>query len=580
MPLSPRLLRNGCDSPASPGGAVTSTSDLGSAPQGWSLRERSADLDGAKRSGVDLLVIGGGITGAGVLRDAATRGLRTLLVERDDFASGTSSRSSKLIHGGLRYIGEGQLGMTREACRERDRLLRLDPHLVRPVRFLFPAYEGSKVPLWQVRAALWSYAALANFRSTSRFRMLAPDAVAAYSSDLRSEGLIGAGLYFDAQVDDARLVLEVLKSARSLGGTPVNHAEVVGFLRVPGGRIGGCRVRDRLTGDILSIRAQVVVNAAGPAVERVRSLDKPLAHGELRPAKGVHLVIPRDRVVTQGAITFEARDRRHLFLIPWDDVALLGTSDTFTDEIDEPVATIEEVHYVLAAANDAFPRIGLTTNDLRSVYAGVRPLAASADDASPPSSVSREHRIYKDPSGLISVVGGKLTTYRATAERIVDRVVRELPRAARRAARRSRTAELPLRVDDFVPAELEVGLCERYGVTQSRSAYLVRTYGANAEVLLREAPPLLRRPIGASRYSLAEIPWCFATECPASLCDLLERRLRVPIFAMGQGLRELDEIAQAAADAAGWDAERARAEADAYTDSVRRGYQIIAPGAH
>jgi glycerol-3-phosphate dehydrogenase len=180
---------------------------------------------------------------------------------------------------------------------------------------------------------------------------------------------------------------------------------------------------------------------------------------------------------------------------------------------------------------------------------------------------------------LISVSGGKLTTYRAMAERIVDRVVRSLPSPLNRTARRSRTADLPLRVDDFESAELEAGLCERYGVTESRSAYLVRTYGANAEVLLREAPPALHRPIGSSRYSFAEIPWCIATECPASLCDLLQRRLRLPIFAVGQGLPELQEIAQTAAEAAGWDAERARAEADAYTDTVRRRYQIIAPGA-
>ena len=202
------------------------------------------------RHGVDVLIVGGGITGAGVLRDAATRGLRTLLVERDDFASGTSSRSSKLIHGGLRYIAKGQLAVTRQACRERDQLLRLNPHLVRPLPFLFPAYEDSKVPLWQVHAALWTYAALASFRRGSRFRMLNPEEVAQRAPDLHTEGLRGAGLFWDARVDDARLVLETLKSARSLGAAAANHAEVVEFLCDADGRVTGARVRDGLAGDL------------------------------------------------------------------------------------------------------------------------------------------------------------------------------------------------------------------------------------------------------------------------------------------------------------------------------------------
>jgi hypothetical protein len=190
----------------------------------WSLAERAEDLRNAERHELDLLVVGGGITGAGVLRDAATRSLRALLVERGDFASGTSSRSSKLIHGGLRYIAEGQLAITREACRERDRLLQLNPHLVRPMPFLFPTYADSKVPLWQVRALMWTYAALANFRRSSRFRMLDADGVAERVPDLRTDGLRGAALYCDAHVDDARLVLETLKSARAMGAAAVNHS--------------------------------------------------------------------------------------------------------------------------------------------------------------------------------------------------------------------------------------------------------------------------------------------------------------------------------------------------------------------
>jgi len=541
----------------------------------WSVTSRSDDLTRAERDGVDVLIVGGGITGAGVLRDAATRGLRTLLVERADFASGTSSRSSKLIHGGLRYIAEGQLGVTRESCRERDRLLALNPHLVRPLPFLFPAYRDSKVPLWQVRAVLWVYAALANFRRSSRFQMLSPREVAEHVPELRTEGLRGAGLYCDAQVDDARLVLETLKSARAFGASAVNHAEVVEFLR-DGERLVGARVHDALEQRSVEVRAHVIVNAAGPAVERVRGLDQPIARPELRPAKGVHLVIPGGRIQTDVAINLETRDGRFMALIPWDDVMLIGTTDTFTDEIDEPVVTIEEVHYLLAAANEAFPQAGLTTNDLRSVFAGVRPLVAEEEEDTPSSSVSRDSRIYADGSGLISVAGGKLTTYRAMGESIMERVLAQLPAPRQAVALPSRTAVLPLRIDQFDRAELEAELCEHYGIEPWRSSYLVATYGIHAETLLRDAPAELHRPIGASRYTFAEIAWSFGNECPATLCDLLERRLRMAIFAVGQGLPELAEIARVAAEAAGWDAERARSEACGYARAVRRRYQIVA----
>lgn len=540
----------------------------------WSLAERSQALARAERRGVELLVIGGGISGAGVVRDAASRGLETLLVERFDFASGTSSRSSKLVHGGIRYIAEGDLSLTRESCRERDLMLRLNPNLLRSLPFLFPAYQRSAVPLWQVRTLLWVYAALANFRRSARFRMLRPAQVAAFSRDLRAEGLRGAGLYQDAQVDDARLVLETLKSARALGGEAVNHAEVVEFLRDDGGSLCGARVRDRLSDEVRAIPARAVVNAAGPGLDRVRGLDAAVPSPELRPAKGVHVAIPRERLHAEGALIFEASDGRHLCLIPWDEVWILGTTDAFTDEIDEPVVTIEEVHYLLSAANEAFPRAALTTNDLRSVYAGVRPLVASPEEDAPPSSVSRDHRIYEDPSGLISVAGGKLTTYRAMGESIVDRVLLRFPQLRRSGLGPSRTAHLSLREDRFEPADFAAHLAARYGVAPQRASYLISTYGEAADRLLADAPPELRAPIGSSHYLYAEIPWSVRNECPATLCDLLEQRLRLPIFAVGQGLAELDRIAALAGEAAGWDAGRVRAEAQAYVDAVRRRYQI------
>jgi glycerol-3-phosphate dehydrogenase len=550
---------------------------VSSAPARWSAADRHADWQAAERAELDLIVIGGGITGAGVLRDAASRGLRAVLLERDDFASGTSGRSSKLVHGGLRYIGEGQLGTTREACRERDRLVRLNPSLVRPYPFLFPAYDDSKVPLWQVRAALGVYATLANFRRSARFRMLAPEATREWSRDLRTTGLRGAGLFWDAHVDDARLVLETLRSARSLGGIAISRAEVIDVL-ADEDRVVGVLARDAGSGREIALRAPVVVNAAGPAVERVQSLRRPDVPCELRPAKGVHLVVPRARLALEAAVTLEGPDGRSAFAAPWGDVVIVGTTDEFSEEIDEPIVTIEEVHYLLRAANHAFPDASLTTNDLTSAYAGVRPLAADPSAKTPSTSVSREDRIRADP-GFLSVMGGKLTTYRAMAERIVDRAVAQLARERRRELTRSQTRSLPLRDESFDASVLEAELVERFALAPARATHLVTHYGLAAPELLSQAPPEWRRSIGGSRFLLAEISWAFETECPETLCDLLERRMRMAIYAVGQGLPQLTEIAQVAALAAGWDEERTRAEAREYAAAVRRRYQIAASSA-
>jgi glycerol-3-phosphate dehydrogenase len=466
--------------------------------------------------------------------------------------------------------------LTREACRERDLLVRLNPNLVQRMPFLLPAYRDSGVPLWQVRAALLVYAGLANLRRSARFRMLSPEQVARLSRDLRSEGLRGAGMYWDAQVDDARLVIETLRSARTLGGGAVSQAEVASILVDDRGQVVGAQVRDRSTGRARDLRASVVVNAAGPSVERVRELAAPLPRRELRPAKGVHLVLPRERLHLEAAVGFQAADGRHVFAAPWDDLVLVGTTDAFSDEIDEPSVRIEEVHYLLAAANTAFPDAGLTTNDLCSVFAGVRPLAADPDEEVPPSSVSREDRLECDATGLISVAGGKLTTYRAMAERIVDRVLRALPQQRRREAGATRTDTLPLRRDDFDAAVLTQSLRSRFGVGALQARHLVCHYGGAAETLLAEAPAEWRAPIGDSRFSFAEIPWVWRTECPTTLCDLLERRMRMALFARGQGLPELHRIAEVAAAAAGWDADRCRAETRAYTASLQKHYQIQA----
>ena len=363
----------------------------------------------ASQQGVELLVIGGGITGAGVLRDAAQRGLSALLVESDDFAGGTSSATSKMIHGGLRYLAEGQLAVTRQSCVERDRLRSLNPNLVRDLPFLFCAFDDG-VPTWKVRLGLTLYGILAGV-GKGKHHMVRHDELDRLSRDLRRDGLRAVGLYYDAQVDDARFVLEVLKSARQAGAHAVSHATVVGFEHHANGRVAAVCIEDQITGKAYTVQAKLVVNATGPGVDKIRGMDHRLDTQELRPAKGVHVVLRRDRIHADAAVACQAADGRNMFLCPYHDVHLIGTTDTFTSDDDWRDVSWQEVDYLLEAVNRTFPDANLNHDDVVSVYAGVRPLVAKPGENKPPSSVSREHRITEDPSGLISVAGGKLTTF-------------------------------------------------------------------------------------------------------------------------------------------------------------------------
>jgi glycerol-3-phosphate dehydrogenase len=538
---------------------------------GWARADRNQALTRLCEDGAELVVIGGGITGAGVLRDAALRGLKTVLIERHDFASGTSSCTSKMIHGGLRYIAEGQLRVTRESCVERDLLAKLNPQLVRPLPFLFCSFDDGIAP-WKMIAGLSLYSVLAGFQSGA-FKLLKQPAVEALSRDLRKQGLRAAGLYYDQQVDDARIVLETIKDARRVGGEALCHAEVVGFEKHEG-KLCAVRVLDRLNGREHLIRAAHFVNAAGPSVDRVRDLDRTLAAHELRPAKGIHVVIDRERVHADAAIAFQARDGRHMFLCPWGDVHLLGTTDAFSDELDEPRVTESEVGYVLEAANHAFPSAKLGLADVLSVYAGVRPLVADSHANLPPSSVSREHRLTEDESGLLSVAGGKLTTYRRMAEQIVDRIVARLPSAKRRRLEPCTTRERPLRSDAFDERALTLEITRRFELDERTARRLLASWGLEALELLEQAPAEERVRIGNSHFLVAEVPWSISRECAVYLSDVLERRVRLAVLARGQGLAELETLARAAQRVAGLSDHALQEQCDRYRYVVARRYQV------
>jgi glycerol-3-phosphate dehydrogenase len=306
----------------------------------------------------------------------------------------------------------------------------------------------------------------------------------------------------------------------------------------------------------------------------VRALAGAAMPGELRPAKGVHAVIARARVHADAAVALQADDGRDMFLCPWEGVHLIGTTDVFSDEVDAPVVTQAELQYVLAAANRAFPRARLKPADVISVYAGVRPLVADAQATTPPSRVSREHRITQDASGLLSVAGGKLTTYRAMAEQIVDRVVAALPRTRANALSVCHTTTRPLRDDGFERAALAGELVQRFGLAEAVCERLIEAWGGAAPALLAAAPSEQREPIAGSRYLHAEVAWSIRHECAASLCDVLERRLRVAVTVAGQGLAELTQIARIAAEAAGWSDAQMALEIERYRALVERRYRV------
>jgi glycerol-3-phosphate dehydrogenase len=521
----------------------------------------------------DVIVVGGGINGAGIARDASLRGLRVAVLEQGDFASGTSSRSSKLVHGGLRYLEHGHLRLVREATRERERLRRLAPHLVRPLRFVFPLYSGVSRPPWMIALGLRGYDLLAGVGQVKRHRMLSAEAAAQAEPRLRREGLRGAGEYWDCWTDDARLVLETMLSAVEAGAVALSYAAVVAFEKRDR-RIVGVRVRDRFGGGETTVRGRVVVNAAGPWADRVAALDAPGEPPRLRLTKGVHLVVPRERIGHEAAIVLHAvHDRRIMFVIPWEAHSLVGTTDTDHAGGPEtpPVVEAGDVRYLLDTVNHYFPEARLAPADVVSAFAGLRPLVAPPPGArARPSDVSREEAIFTSPSGLVTVCGGKLTTYRLIAAKVVDRVVNLLRAGGdRRRFARSRTAEQAFPGGTASPERVAAELAARdgHGLAPAALRHLAGRYGqrtaAVLELIARDATLAgpLASPLPDAR---AEVLAAALHERAMTLEDVLRRRTHVALFEPTQGAAVAGEAAALMARALDWTPEAARAAAESY----------------
>ena len=510
----------------------------------------------------DLLVVGGGITGAGVALDAAARGMSVALVERDDFASGTSSKSSKLVHGGLRYLQQGDVRLVYQALRERQRLLHNAPHLVSVLPFLIPVLtkDGpvSKKIAKALRSALWMYDLTGGLRIGKRHRHLDAEQALAHCPTMPAERLSAGFVYYDATADDARLTLTIARTAATHGAVVANRCRVVGFTTADDGRVVGARVD---TGDDeIGVRARAVVSATGVWADELRALDEGIDAHSLRPAKGVHVTVPWDLVRNDIAVIISVPgDKRSLFLVPWVarpdggfDHCYIGTTDTdYVAALDRAHTNDDDLDYVLAAVNHHLTTT-ITRDDVTGVWAGLRPLVKLAGSGRT-ADLSRRHSITTSPSAVVTVTGGKLTTYREMAEDTVDVVLENLGRRSRCRTRRLRLlgATDGRAIDPLAAADPR----------------LVSRYGTEAAVvvdLIREDPSLGHPLVPGLRYLRAEAVFAVRHEMATTLVDVLTRRTRAHLQHRAACREAAPAVAALLGGELGWDAQETAAQVAAY----------------
>ena len=540
----------------------------------FSRETRRADLDALASAPVDLLVIGAGITGAGIAREAAMRGIRTGMVDAGDFGHGTSSRSTRLVHGGLRYLEHGWLRLVFEASRERRILLRIAPHLVQPMAFLFPVHAKSRVGRGRLAAGLWLYDLLALFRNVHAHRTLSSRAVRKLEPQLRDKDLLGGALYYDGFCDDARLVLANCRSAHRHGAAVASYARATA-LEKAGGRVRGATVTDAIEGRNVTIHAHVTVNATGPWADAVRRLDEPDTAPLLRPTKGVHVAVPRRRVGNTGAVTLTSPlDGRVMFLLPWGDVTVIGTTDTdFAGDPEQAAPAQEDVTYLLRSANALYPDARLALEDVISTWAGLRPLLDDGSAAAT-AAVPREHRIVESASGLVTIAGGKLTTYRAMAAELVSVVAAKLHELdGRRVPGNSGTDREPLPGGDVRDLDLLVRELVKESVPEAAARHLVGTYGAEAIAVanLGAREPALARPLVEGFPTLrAEVVHQARREMALSVSDVLVRRTHLFHRHPTQATEASPDVAGLLARELGWDAAQEAMSLAEYLAEVQR----------
>ncbi len=528
-------------------------------------RQRLANLDRLRTETFDVVVIGGGVVGAGCALDAAARGLDVALIEARDLASGTSSRSSKLIHGGLRYLEQQEFGLVREALKERSLLLNtLAPHLVHPVPFLCPLTHRA----WErayLGAGMLLYDSLGGYKGMQRHRHLTRRGALRIAPALKPDSLVGAVQYWDAQVDDARHTMEIARTAAHHGAAVVANCEATGF-RNEGGRVVGIMARDALSGDEIEIDARQVVNATGVWTDDIQHLIGERGKFRVRASKGVHLVVPRDRLQLDTGLILRT-ESSVLFVIPWGRHWVIGTTDTGW-ELDKhhPAATRKDIDYVLEQANRVLVS-PLEHEDVEGVYAGLRPLLEGESEES--SQLSREHTVAVPTPGVVAVAGGKYTTYRVMARDAIDTAARGLD--AKVPESPTETVELLGAVGYHALWNRRRRLADESGLHLARVEHLLKRYGALIEdlfALIAEDPSLSEPLPGAEDYLRVEVLYAVLCEGALHLDDVLARRTRISIETFDRGTECARATAEIMAPILDWDDERREQEIELYEGRV------------
>ncbi|SRR5579883_976884 len=543
---------------------------------------RTHNLAALENEQFDVLVIGGGVTGAGVALDAVARGYKVALVEKSDFASSTSSKSTKLVHGGIRYLPNFDFALVHEALTERGRLLQNAPFLVDPVAFVLPIYEGDRHPVGMpfttpggvglsllLDLGLWLYDLMAGRRNMKRHRRLSRDEVLRLAPALLQDGLKEGFVYYDGQTNDARLTMMILRTAVQYGATITNYSEVTSFL-IEDGKVRGAQVRDTLNGQSVTVRARHIVNATGVHSQQVEMLtgEEPQVH--IEPSKGVHLVLRREdlRLGDSAVVLPETEDKRILFIVPWESRAVFGTTDTGSGDLDHPAASQADVSYLLKYLN-RYMKVDLGEEDIISVYAGYRPLVKPGKSDSSTARLSRTHAVLQGDSGLVTIVGGKLTTYRRMAQDTVDVLSR------RDGVRPVHPTEnLPLQGSAGWPT-LRYDLAQRgqrLGLPQRTIEHLGHNYGSTANAILdlvERDPALGELLIADLPYIKAEVQHACEQEMAMTPYDVLARRTSIILEDRQRGLGVLDEVSSLMARVQGWSFEQQQALADAYRDAIQ-----------
>ena len=531
--------------------------------------------------GVDVLVIGGGITGAGIALEAAARGYRVGLVEKGDFAGGTSSKSTKLVHGGIRYLPQFDFALVQEALVERGRLMRNAPHLVRPLGFVLPLYTENKRPLGTpiappggigmsalLRAGLTLYDLMAGGLAIQRHRHIGARRALELAPALKAEGLRDAFLYYDGQTDDTRLTLTVLRTAAKRGARLANYVEVVGF-DLEAGEIRAARVRDILGDEEFAIPARAVINATGAFADQLEALAG-APRIAIAPAKGVHLTLPRQALpVTDYAVVLpETPDGRLLFIVPWNTRVILGTTDTKGSDLNRPAATEADVNYLLSTAN-AYLRTTLDRSQVISAWAGYRPLVSPANaDSQATAKLSRNHVVADGPGGMITVTGGKLTTYRRMAQDALDHLARRWKQPITHP-----TESLTLDGAEGHAACQDAlrQAAARFGWGQDVLARLAQ-YGGQAKAILALCAgdgALAQRIVPDLPYIMAEVLYACHHEMAVTLEDVLARRLHIQTEDWSQGVEPAPAVARLMAGALGWSAHETMRQVERYHEQLQ-----------